>query len=219
MGSLEECNDQTHAQNHYVHKNIPNHVLSSHGMQASRLSPYGSNRTLSSNYGFPKSPSHLECGPFGEQDDEQVFVQRVIPETDALFVRAASNGRRVCVLRSVDGTTVTSFCVHECEGSSRIGSRPRRFIITGHSNGAIQMWDLTTALEFFNKKEQGARSLNHDYEFGGPTTQELVRMLHCCDLTSGNSAAPTPYGQLSPATSGSILSNIPHNGISPATCP
>ena len=132
--SLEECHDQTLAQNHYVHKNIPNHVLSTHGMQASRLSAYGSNRTLSSNYGFPKPPSHLECGPFGEQDDEQVFVQRVIPETDALFVRAASNGRRVCVLRSVDGTTVTSFCVHECEGSSRIGSRPRRFIITGIEN-------------------------------------------------------------------------------------
>ena len=132
--SLEECNDQTHAQNHYVHKNIPNHVLSSHGMPSTRLSAYGSNRTLSSNHSFPKSPSHLECGPFGEQDDEQVFVQRVIPETDALFVRAASNGRRVCVLRSVDGTTVTSFCVHECEGSSRIGSRPRRFIITGIEN-------------------------------------------------------------------------------------
>lgn len=28
-----------------------------------------------------------------------------------------------------------------------MGSRPRRFIFTGHSNGAIQMWDLTTALD------------------------------------------------------------------------
>ena len=86
-------------------------------------------------------------GPFGEQDDEQVFVQKVVPETDQLFVRLASNGKRVCVIRSVDNSVITSFCVHECEGSSRMGSRPRRFIFTGHSNGAIQMWDLTTALD------------------------------------------------------------------------
>jgi hypothetical protein len=38
---------------------------------------------------------------------------------DCLFVRTAANGQRVCVIKSVDGTTITSFCVHECEGSSR----------------------------------------------------------------------------------------------------
>lgn len=39
---------------------------------------------------------HLEnvLGPFGEQDDEQVFVQKVVPETPELFVRFASNGKR-----------------------------------------------------------------------------------------------------------------------------
>lgn len=89
-----------------------------------------------------------DFGPFGEQDDEQVFVQKVVPDIDQLYVRLASNGRRVCVIRSVDGTVITAFCVHECEGSSRMGSRPRRFILSGHANGAIQMWDLTTALEF-----------------------------------------------------------------------
>lgn len=47
----------------------------------------------------------------------------------------------------MDGSIISSFYVHECEGSSRMGSRPRRFIFTGHSNGTIQMWDLTTALE------------------------------------------------------------------------
>lgn len=86
-------------------------------------------------------------GPFGEQDDEQVFVQKVVPETDQLFVRLASNGKRVCVIQSVDCSIISSFYVHECEGSSRMGSRPRRFIFTGHSNGTIQMWDLTTALD------------------------------------------------------------------------
>lgn len=88
-----------------------------------------------------------DFGPFGEQDDEQVFLQKVVVVTDQIYVRLASNGERICVIKSVDGTTITSFCVHECEGSSRMGSRPRRFILTGHSNGQIQMWDLTTALE------------------------------------------------------------------------
>lgn len=61
------------------------------------------------------------------------------------------------MVKAVDGTTITSFCVHECEGSSRMGSRPRRFIFTGHSNGAIQMWDLTTALDLAAKGEPGTK--------------------------------------------------------------
>eukprot|EP00095_Tigriopus_kingsejongensis_P002161 snap_masked-scaffold248_size238799-processed-gene-1.13 protein:Tk02161 transcript:snap_masked-scaffold248_size238799-processed-gene-1.13-mRNA-1 annotation:"btb poz domain-containing protein kctd3" len=125
-----------------------------------------------------------DCGPFGEQDDEQIFVQKVVPETDSLFVRLASNGKRVCVIKSVDGTTITSFCVHECEGSSRIGARPRRFVITGHSSGAVQMWDLTTALDFFNKDNPTTHSE------GGPTPEELVRLLDHLELS--NSRTPTP---------------------------
>ncbi|XP_033216767.1 BTB/POZ domain-containing protein KCTD3 isoform X2 [Belonocnema kinseyi] len=125
-----------------------------------------------------------DFGPFGEQDDEQVFVQKVVPETDQLFVRLASNGKRVCVIQSVDGSVITSFCVHECEGSSRMGSRPRRFIFTGHSSGAIQMWDLTTALD-------PSFSLVPDKEFsGGPTPEELWKLLDQCDLS--NSYCSTP---------------------------
>lgn len=33
-------------------------------------------------------------GPYGEQDEEQIFVQKVVPETDTLYVRLASNGKR-----------------------------------------------------------------------------------------------------------------------------
>ena len=58
---------------------------------------------------------------------------------------------RVCEVRSVDGTSITAFMVHECEGSSRIGSRPRRYLFSGHGNGSIQMWDLTTAMEIAGK--------------------------------------------------------------------
>ncbi|XP_052869862.1 BTB/POZ domain-containing protein KCTD3 isoform X3 [Anopheles cruzii] len=125
-----------------------------------------------------------DFGPFGEQDDEQIFVQKVVPDTDQLYVRLASNGERICLIRSVDGTTVTSFCVHECEGSSRMGSRPRRFILSGHCNGAIQMWDLTTALEISKRKDQPKRSI------GGPTADELIRELDQCDLSNSHCSTP-----------------------------
>ncbi|CAH1393201.1 unnamed protein product [Nezara viridula] len=125
-----------------------------------------------------------DFGPFGEQDDEQVFVQKVVPETSELFVRLASNGKRVCVIRAVDSTTITSFCVHECEGSSRMGSRPRRFILTGHSNGTLQMWDLTTALDLSKKGE----SVNQ--KSGGPTPKELLRLLDQCDLCNSHCSTP-----------------------------
>ncbi|XP_046419641.1 BTB/POZ domain-containing protein KCTD3 isoform X2 [Neodiprion fabricii] len=125
-----------------------------------------------------------DFGPFGEQDDEQVFVQKVVPETDQLFVRLASNGNRVCVIESVDGSVISSFCVHECEGSSRMGSRPRRFIFTGHSNGAIQMWDLTTALDLCSKIDQ-VKKVN-----GGPTPEELWKLLDQCDLSNSHCSTP-----------------------------
>ncbi len=164
-----------------------------------------------------------ECGPYGEQDDEQVFVQKVVPETDCLFVRLASDGRRVCVIRSVDGTTITSFCVQECEASSRMGSRPRRFIFTGHSSGAVQMWDLTTALEIFHRGDSsgassGASGISHgtannsapntprsgggggggprlSSHFhpapdGGPTAEELVKLLDHMELSNSRNSTP-----------------------------
>lgn len=34
-----------------------------------------------------------------------------------------------------------------------MGSRPRRYLFTGHANGSIQMWDLTTAMDMVNKSE------------------------------------------------------------------
>ncbi len=134
----------------------------------------------------------MSAGPYGERDEQQVFIQRVVPDTDKLYVRLSSNGKRsvsktnqhtltvelvkwtdennmlintdigsakvglcliwrLCEVRSVDGTAITGFVVHECEGSSRIGSRPRRYLFSGHSNGSIQMWDLTTAMEIAGK--------------------------------------------------------------------
>ncbi|XP_067012116.2 BTB/POZ domain-containing protein KCTD3 [Anabrus simplex] len=146
-----------------------------------------------------------DCGPYGEQDDEQVFVQKVVPETDQLFVRLASNGKRVCVIKAVDGTTITSFCVHECEGSSRMGSRPRRFIFTGHSNGAIQMWDLTTALDLATKGEPAIQMS------GGPTPEELLKLLDQCDLS--NSHCSTPCISPCPSMAASAAARIKASNV------
>jgi hypothetical protein len=38
-----------------------------------------------------------------------------------------------------------------------MGSRPRRYLFTGHTNGSIQMWDLTTAMDMVNKSEDKGR--------------------------------------------------------------
>lgn len=112
------------------------------------------------------------------------------------------------MIKAVDGSTVSAFCVHECEGSSRMGSRPRRFIFTGHSNGTIQMWDLTTALDLSYKTDSTGSSVfvfvgffnggfSGDKTNGGPSPEELLKMLDQCDLS--NSLCSTPCMSPSPS--------------------
>ncbi|KAK3563279.1 hypothetical protein QTP86_020762 [Hemibagrus guttatus] len=135
-----------------------------------------------------------DIGPFGERDDQQVFIQKVIPITNKLFVRLSSTGKRICEVQAVDGTTITCFTVRECEGSSRMGSRPRRYLFTGHANGSIQMWDLTTAMDTANKNDGKSK---RDAEVGGPTEEELLKLLDQCDLSTSRCATPN----ISPAPS------------------
>jgi hypothetical protein len=52
-------------------------------------------------------------------------------------------GRRVAVVRSVDSSPISCFTIHECEGPSRLSTRPRRFIFTGHDNGLLNNFNLT----------------------------------------------------------------------------
>ncbi|XP_052341960.1 BTB/POZ domain-containing protein KCTD3-like isoform X1 [Oncorhynchus keta] len=133
-----------------------------------------------------------DIGPFGERDDQQVFIQKVIPITNKLFVRLSSTGKRICEVAAVDGNTISCFTVRECEGSSRMGSRPRRYLFTGHGNGSIQMWDLTTAIDTANKGEEKKKD-----EVGGPTEEELLQLLDQCDLSTSRCATPN----ISPAPS------------------
>ncbi|KAI5629735.1 SH3KBP1-binding protein 1 [Silurus asotus] len=118
-----------------------------------------------------------EIGPYGERDEQQVFIQRVVPDTDKLYVRLSSNGKRVCEVRSVDGTPITAFVVHECEGSSRIGSRPRRFLFSGHGNA-----------------------------LGGPTEEELLELLDQCDLALTRTPDMSPAASLSHSSRNSTCS-------------
>uniref|UniRef100_A0A8C2HEH6 BTB/POZ domain-containing protein KCTD3 n=1 Tax=Cyprinus carpio TaxID=7962 RepID=A0A8C2HEH6_CYPCA len=134
-----------------------------------------------------------EIGPYGERDEQQVFIQRVVPDTDKLYVRLSSNGKRVCEVRSVDGTSITAFVVHECEGSSRIGSRPRRYLFSGHSNGSIQMWDLTTAMEIAGK-----------VDIKGPTEEELLELLDQCDLALTRTPDMSPAASLTHSSRNSM---------------
>ena len=104
-------------------------------------------------------------------------------------MRLSSTGKRICTIKSVDHSSITSFCVHECEGPSRLNSRPRRYLFTGHSNGTIQLWDLTTALEL--------KPCDQIYS-GGPSASEFVRLLDQCDLASTSGFSTPTFNCLSP---------------------
>ena len=52
-----------------------------------------------------------DIGPFGERDNYQVFIQKVVPYTDQLFVRISSTGKRICTIKSVDYSTITWYLI------------------------------------------------------------------------------------------------------------
>lgn len=104
-----------------------------------------------------------------------------------------------------------------------MGSRPRRFILTGHCNGQIQMWDLTTALELiaenkpskFSRCDESAQYTEKFYDLvqemvhGGPTAKELLRLLDQCDLT--NSLCSTPC--MTPCSSVSTITRLKASNV------
>ncbi|XP_078215830.1 SH3KBP1-binding protein 1 isoform X2 [Callithrix jacchus] len=138
-----------------------------------------------------------DIGPYGERDDQQVFIQKVVPSASQLFVRLSSTGQRVCSVRSVDGSPTTAFTVLECEGSRRLGSRPRRYLLTGQANGSLAMWDLTTAMDGLGQAP------------GGLTEQELMEQLEHCEL-----APPAPWQGSLPSTSSRISLTSLHSASS-----
>ncbi|XP_039709406.1 SH3KBP1-binding protein 1 isoform X3 [Pteropus medius] len=145
-----------------------------------------------------------DIGPYGERDDQQVFIQKVVPSASQLFVRLSSTGQRVCSVRSVDGSPTTAFTVLECEGSRRLGSRPRRYLLTGQANGSLAMWDLTTAMDGLGQAPAG-----------GLTEEELMEQLEQCELAplaSSRGSLPSPSPRTSLTSLHSASSNTSLSG-------
>ncbi|XP_066910884.1 BTB/POZ domain-containing protein KCTD3-like [Clytia hemisphaerica] len=140
-----------------------------------------------------------KIGPYGERDEQLLFVQKVVPDTDQIFVRIAASGKRLMTCKSVDGSRITASTVHECDAAARMGSRPRRFLFTGHGNGSLQMWDITTAIERASKTPEFGNIL-------GPSDQELLKLLDQCDLSVSRCTTPRRFN-----SEASLTSQFPNN--------
>ncbi|CAF3893648.1 unnamed protein product [Rotaria magnacalcarata] len=100
-----------------------------------------------------------------------------------------NSGKRVAIVRSVDSSPISCFTIHECEGPSRLSTRPRRFIFTGHDNGSIQLFDLTTAIELSSSSDINSLALSSppsQNNQGGPSPADLLKMLDHCDFAVTN---------------------------------
>ena len=59
-----------------------------------------------------------------------------------------------------------------------MGSRPRRYLFTGHTNGSIQMWDLTTAMDMVNKSEDKGMFLKEQCSSQGRLWMQMVTVVY-----------------------------------------
>uniref|UniRef100_A0A8C7M5G6 BTB/POZ domain-containing protein KCTD3 n=1 Tax=Oncorhynchus kisutch TaxID=8019 RepID=A0A8C7M5G6_ONCKI len=107
-----------------------------------------------------------DIGERGGRDDQQVFIQKVIPITNKLFVRLSSTGKRSGLCDGHSNTvtllSVSHFAttLEECLGSLSIGKthlRPSFHFLT---------------------------------DVGGPTEEELLQLLDQCDLSTSRCATP-----------------------------
>uniref|UniRef100_A0A2K5EQF4 BTB/POZ domain-containing protein KCTD3 n=1 Tax=Aotus nancymaae TaxID=37293 RepID=A0A2K5EQF4_AOTNA len=154
---------------------------------------------------IPPTDGHGRLHPYGERDDQQVFIQKVVPAPKARVTAFPNTPPpRVCSVRSVDGSPTTAFTVLECEGSRRLGSRPRRYLLTGQANGSLAMWDLTTAMDGLGQAPAG-----------GLTEQELMEQLEHCELAPpapSRGSLPSPSPRISLTSLHSASSNTSLSG-------
>lgn len=75
-----------------------------------------------------------------------------------------------------------------------MGSRPRRVLFTGHSNGVVQIWDLSTALDLSARSGEPTVA-----QIGGPTATELVHALEQCEVVASVASTPAPTPVPTPA--------------------
>jgi len=133
-----------------------------------------------------------DIGPHGEREDDQIFIQKFLPNSSTLFVRTSSSGKRLAEIKSVEGVAISCFCLHTCstESPSRVGSRSLSYLFTGHVDGTIQIWDLSSFMESTKKDKNKVAAeelpmLLEDNE-GGLTQEELFEFFSQSNITLGN---------------------------------
>eukprot|EP00730_Choanoeca_flexa_P008524 TRINITY_DN12498_c1_g7_i6.p1 TRINITY_DN12498_c1_g7~~TRINITY_DN12498_c1_g7_i6.p1 ORF type:complete len:650 (+),score=93.97 TRINITY_DN12498_c1_g7_i6:85-2034(+) len=109
-------------------------------------------------------------GPYGDLDQQQLFIQQVSFHSTQLLLKLAATGDELCNIESVNNLAITTSYLHEGGMASRVGSRSRRFLCTGHEDGSVQMWDLTPVLDRWAQEEK--RRSVHPRDNDG---QEAVR--------------------------------------------
>eukprot|EP00117_Sycon_ciliatum_P019405 scpid42805/ scgid2527/ BTB/POZ domain-containing protein KCTD3; Renal carcinoma antigen NY-REN-45 len=196
--------------------------------------PLASFHVLSLEMGMDSlTPSSNEIGPFGyhhKEQEDQVFIQRVAPITSELYCRLAATGQRVCVLRSVDDSYISAHCVVDFDASNRSASCERSYIFTGHANGAVQMWDLTTAYELTRAGRAsiaiGAPNRHVPCaQSDGPSSAELLQVLEKFDLRSGDDEMSSKFSTASSYRSvklqlrDNLSARVSPNWVTSATSP
>ncbi|EDQ87866.1 uncharacterized protein MONBRDRAFT_33122 [Monosiga brevicollis MX1] len=119
-------------------------------------------------FSVPTTAPRQFVGPLGDLDQVQVFVQQTTDLGTELLVRNAATGQRICEISAVDHSSIGLIHLHEGGMTSRVGSRSRRFLCTGHENSSVQLWDLTTALDALARQLPGQRLDESPGLAGGP---------------------------------------------------
>lgn len=93
----------------------------------------------------PDEPwSNIDVGPHGDkrEGEKQMLIEVNSRTNMHLGILYAANGQKICTIRTVDGSSITTACL-----MTQQDARYRQFFITGHFNGSVQVWDMTTAME------------------------------------------------------------------------
>lgn len=114
-----------------------------------------------------------QYGPFGDQSEIPIFIQQPIQYSDTLYIRTGDTGSRIATFRSVTGPPISTYASHDFEGSPRMGLKPRRLILTGHTDGTVQIWDIAKALDEYRKYPDRYDARNGS---GNITATEIVEL-------------------------------------------
>lgn len=99
-----------------------------------------------SSFNVNSENSNVATELFGKFDEPAIFIQ---PLKSCIRIVNASTGQGVTKIHSPHDLTATH--VTERDHPSRLGSRPRRFLVAGNATGSLEVYDLVTAFELDGK--------------------------------------------------------------------